>query len=141
MNMSKSSAMGDTEEKIVVFKAYDTVMQANLAKTKLDAYGIPCFLTDENFVGLYPIRNEVFPGVRLHIFERDFDLVTETLAEILMERSCPYCQSTNIDREVTQEDKPMRIITALTSGILFPGGMVFKCQDCFREFDNSDNDL
>jgi hypothetical protein len=130
--------MEDSEEKIIVFKAYDTVMQANLAKTKLDAYGIPCFLTDENFVGLYPIRNEVFPGVRLHIFERDFDLVTETLAEIPSERSCPYCQSTNIDREVTEENKPMRIIAAVTSGILFSDLMVFKCQDCLREFENPD---
>jgi hypothetical protein len=120
--------MGDFQEKIVVFKAYDTVMQANLAKTKLDAYGIPCFLTDENFVGLYPIRNEVFPGVRLHIFEIDFDLVTETLVETSLERSCPYCQSTNIEREVTEENKPMRIITALTSGILFPGGMFLNAR-------------
>ncbi len=53
------------EDKIIVFDSYDTVMAANLVKTKLDAYGIPCFLSDENFVGLYPIRNELFPGVRL----------------------------------------------------------------------------
>src|SRR4051812_48899956 len=130
--------MEDQQEKIIVFKAYDTVMQANLAKTKLDAYGIPCFLTDENFVGLYPIRNEVFPGVRLHIFERDVDLVKETLVEIPLERNCPYCQSTNIERELTEEDGPMRIIAALTSGILFPGQMVFKCQDCQREFEGLD---
>jgi len=128
--------MDESEEKIIVFRAYDTVVEGNLAKTKLDAYGVPCFLTGENFVGLYPLRNEVFPGVRLHIFETDFDLVKETLAEIPSERSCPFCQSTNIEREVTEEDKPMRIITALTSGILFPGGMVFKCQDCHREFEN-----
>jgi hypothetical protein len=31
------------EEKIVVYASYDTVVAANLAKTKLDAYGIPCF--------------------------------------------------------------------------------------------------
>jgi len=132
--------MEDPEEKIIVFRAYDTVVEANLAKTKLDAYGVPCFLTDENFVGLYPIRNEVFPGVRLHIFERDFDQVREMLPEAASERRCPYCNSENIDREVTDENKPMRIITAITSGILFPGGMVFKCQDCLREFDGSDDD-
>ena len=56
----KSRNVEDPEEKIIVFRAYDTVVEANLAKTKLDAYGIPCFLTGENFVGLYPIRNEVF---------------------------------------------------------------------------------
>ena len=130
--------MEDSKEKIVVFRAYDTVVEANVAKTKLDAYGIPCFLTDENFIGLYPIRNELFPGVRLHIFERDFDQVTETLTEIPVERSCPYCGSKNIDREVTEESRPLRIITALTSGILFPEGMVFKCMDCLREFEYPD---
>jgi DNA-directed RNA polymerase subunit RPC12/RpoP len=114
-------------------------VEANLAKTKLDAYGIPCFLTGENFVGLYPIRNEVFPGVRLHIFETDFDLVKETLTEVLEERSCPYCQSKNIDREVTEENKSHKVITALTSGILFPDRMVFKCRDCLREFEYQDD--
>lgn len=67
------------EDKIVVFKAFDTVMEANLAKTKLDAYGVPCFLTDENFVNLYPIRNDIFPGVRLYIFENDKARVAEIL--------------------------------------------------------------
>jgi len=139
VNTLKSRNVEDQEEKIVVFRAYDTGVEANLAKTKLDAYGIPCFLTGENFAGIYPIRNEVFPGVRLYIFETDFDQVTETLMETPSERSCPYCQSKNIDRDVTEEKKSLRIITALTSGILFPGHMAFKCLDCLREFDYQDD--
>lgn len=75
--------MESSEEKIVIYQAYDTVMQANLAKTKLDAYGVPCFLTEENFTGLYPLRNDIFPGVRLHIFEND----TERVREILLEEN------------------------------------------------------
>jgi hypothetical protein len=51
----------EASEKIIVFQAFDTVMQANLAKTKLDAYGIPCFLTEENFTALYPLRKGIFP--------------------------------------------------------------------------------
>ena len=73
--------MDESEDKIIVFESYDTVMAANLVKTKLDAYGIPCFLSDENFVGLYPIRNELFPGVRLHIFEKDKERVNEILGD------------------------------------------------------------
>ncbi len=69
------------EEKIIIFESYDTGIQANLAKTKLDAYGIPCFLTEENFTGLYPFRNDIFPGVRLHIFESDKPRVVEILTE------------------------------------------------------------
>ena len=73
--------MEDPAEKIIIYQAFDTVMQANLAKTKLDAYGIPCFLTEENFTSLYPFRNDIFPGVRLHIFERDVDRAKEILTE------------------------------------------------------------
>lgn len=76
-----SSEVMDTQDKIIVYQAFDTIVQANLAKTKLDAYGIPCFLSDENFVGLYPIRNDIFPGVRLHIFEADKARVGEILSD------------------------------------------------------------
>jgi len=68
-------------DKIIVFGAYDTIIQANLAKTKLDAYGVPCFLTEENFTGFFPLRNDIFPGVRLHVFERDADRAREILRE------------------------------------------------------------
>ena len=56
-------------------------IKANIIKTKLDAYGIPCFLTGEHFLNLYPIQNELFPGVRLYIFEKDAEKVTEVLRQ------------------------------------------------------------
>ncbi|HEY5691465.1 MAG TPA: DUF2007 domain-containing protein [Cyclobacteriaceae bacterium] len=68
--------------KIVVFQAFDTAIEANLAKTKLDAYGIPCFLSGEAFMNVYPIRNEFFPGVRLHIFENDRPRALEILSSL-----------------------------------------------------------
>lgn len=67
------------EDKIIILASFDTVVEANLAKTKLDAYGIPCFLTEENFTNLYPIRNAIFPGVRLHVFENDRQRAEEVL--------------------------------------------------------------
>ncbi len=69
-------------EKIIVYTSFDNVIAANIAKTKLDAYGIPCFLTEENFTGLYPLMNNLFPGVRLHVFEKDFDRAQEILTTI-----------------------------------------------------------
>jgi hypothetical protein len=66
-------------EKIVILLAFDNVIAANIAKTKLDAYGIPCFLTEENFTGLYPLMNTIFPGVRLHVFEKDFQQAADIL--------------------------------------------------------------
>jgi hypothetical protein len=73
--------MEEPQEKIIEFNRYNTVITASLVKTKLDAYGIPCFLSDENFGTLYPFSNDLMPGVRLHIFERDKARVIEILAE------------------------------------------------------------
>lgn len=73
--------MTDSNEKIIVFDSYDTTIKASLVKTKLDAYGMPCFLTGENFVNLYPFRNELFTGVQLFIFEKDKERVIEILEE------------------------------------------------------------
>ncbi|MFY8035514.1 MAG: hypothetical protein ACOVMQ_00030 [Cyclobacteriaceae bacterium] len=68
-------------DKIIIYTAFDNVIAANIAKTKLDAYGIPCFLTEENFTGLYPLKNDLFPGVRLHIFEQDATQVKKIFEE------------------------------------------------------------
>ena len=65
----------DAPEKIVVFAVYDSVIDANIIKTKLDAYGIPCFLTDENISSLYPLPGNSFSGARLHVFESDVEQV------------------------------------------------------------------
>lgn len=71
----------EESEKIIIYTSFDNVIAANIAKTKLDAYGIPCFLTEENFTNLYPLQNDIFPGVRLHIFERDNEEVKKILEE------------------------------------------------------------
>lgn len=67
---------------IIVFRKYDSAIDANLAKTKLDAYGIPCFLTEENLNNLYPLHNVPLFGVRLHIFSNDAELAEQVLNEI-----------------------------------------------------------
>jgi hypothetical protein len=72
----------DKPEKIIIYSSFDNVIAANIAKTKLDAFGIPCFLTEENFTSLYPLQNDIFPGVRLHIFESDTDHVKEILNDL-----------------------------------------------------------
>lgn len=128
--------MEEPDDKIIVFDAYDTVVAANLVKTKLDAFGIPCFLTDENFVGLYPIRNEVFPGIRLHIFEKDKAQVKEILRdEITIERACPVCRSTNIVYEPSRKSITTYVISEILMGLFLPVKKVYRCEDCKREFD------
>lgn len=132
--------MDGSEDKIIVFDSYDTVMAANLVKTKLDAYGIPCFLSDEHFVGLYPIRNELFPGVRLHIFQKDREQVTEVLAEEnTSEREtlqCPYCGSKNIALQSDKKGILNSVITSVLLGLFLNPKQAHRCHDCTREFDS-----
>jgi len=73
--------MGFTEntDKIVVFQQYETGLEANVAKTKLDAYGIPCFLTNENVASLYPLPYMKGMEVNLYIFKEDEERVIELL--------------------------------------------------------------
>jgi len=131
--------MEESADKIIVFDAYDTVVAANLVKTKLDAFGIPCFLPDENFVGLYPIRNEVFPGIRLHIFEKDKAQVKEILKdEIAIVRVCPVCRSTDIVYEPSRKSITTYVISEILMGLFLPVKKVYRCEDCKREFESID---
>lgn len=67
------------DEKIIVFRQYENAIEASIVKTKLDAYGIPCFLSDENIAGLYPLQSFRQLGVRLHIFAKDAEKAREIL--------------------------------------------------------------
>ncbi len=66
---------------IVILETYSTPAMAGLAKTKLDAYGIPCFLSGETVGALYPFTVDSFSGVRLQVFERDVKRAREILEE------------------------------------------------------------
>ena len=134
--------MKESEDRIIVFESYDTVMSANLVKTKLDAYGIPCFLSDEHFVGLYPIRNELFPGVRLHIFEKDQIRVKEILTEQKAEAEtedlrCPYCQSSNVNIELPRKGLLSNILTSVLLGLFIHPKKKYHCQNCSRNFESA----
>jgi hypothetical protein len=130
----------ETEEKIVTFKNYNTQMEANLAKTKLDAYGIPCFLSGENLANLYPIQNPKFSGVRLHLFEKDIDQARQVLNEGMIlanheQAHCPRCRSTNIEFGFSK--KSLSQFTLLVRSIvfgLFSSKKQYHCLDCDLEF-------
>lgn len=130
--------MEDLTDKIIVFDSYDTVMAANLVKTKLDAYGIPCFLTDENFVGLYPLRNELFPGVRLYVFEQDKDRVKEVLAEEQVEETealqCPDCGSKHILLQELNQSSVGKILSTIFLSPFMEEKKSYQCNKCKRQF-------
>lgn len=128
--------VSEKEDNIIVFRQFNNVIEANIAKTKLDAYGVPCFLTDEHFVNLYPIQNEIFPGVRLCIFQKDEKHAHEVLKEDHLQATqekimqCPHCHSQN----VKQEMKKNRFNIALLQALFLPPKTFYFCIDCEKNF-------
>jgi hypothetical protein len=64
-----------------VLDSYYEPVVAHLARTKLEAAGIPCFLTNENLVSLNRMYSPVAGGVRLHVYQRDAAQAAEVLRE------------------------------------------------------------
>ena len=71
----------DDHDQIIVFKRFENAIDANIIKTKLDAHGIPCFLTEENLANLYPALSLLSIGIRLHMFADDVEWAVEILKE------------------------------------------------------------
>lgn len=134
--------MQDRDE-IVVFANFRHGIDANIVKSKLDAYGIPCFLTDENMANLYPgASNLMNSQVRLHLFRHDEERARQIISENNFRLDddttmhCPACRSTNVER-----DFPKKLTVNLRSslqylffGIFYPERKVYRCGDCECEF-------
>ena len=116
---------------IIVFQRYGSAIDANIAKSKLDAYGVPCFLTEENMANLYPGASSLMnSNVRLHLFEHDAERAQQIMTEnnLLIDDdsilACPRCRSRNIASS----------LRVLFFGIFFPDKKVYRCSDCDFEF-------
>lgn len=77
------------QENIIVLDSYYEPVAAHLARTKLEAAGIPCFLTNENLVSLNRMYSPVAGGVRLHVYQRDAAQAAEVLREPPVMRASP----------------------------------------------------
>ena len=65
------------EEEIVVFETYYNPMLAEIIRAKLEANGIPCFLSDESIGTIYPVYNQGAGGIKLKVFARDVEKCRE----------------------------------------------------------------
>ena len=123
-------------DRIVVFREFDNVIKANIIKTKLDAFDVPCFLTEENLANLYPAQPILSVGVRLHVFQKDIDRANALLEEQNLSVSegsimCPKCGSNHIDQESSG-----RIIGAIRTALslFFSLPEQHICLRCGNEF-------
>ena len=71
-----------SSDSVVFLESYYEPMAANLARTRLEAAGIPCFLSNEQLVSLMPLYSPITGGVRLHVRQRDAEAAVEILRTV-----------------------------------------------------------
>jgi hypothetical protein len=134
----------NTEDKIIVFKTYVNVIEAELDKSKLDDSGIECFLTGLNNASFGMYQKEV----RLYIFEKDcqkvYDLFVHSNKHILdsneVKVKCPNCKSTNVKYCTTgllkHRDLTSLFVLIQFLILLFPffSKRIYRCNNCGYEF-------
>ena len=130
--------MDEKDNDIIVFQHFDNAIEANIAKTKLDAYGVPCFLTEENMAGLYPGQSLYAFNIRLHLFASDRERALQILAgkNLSVDNEgtsvCPRCHSRRITRDYPK--KVADTLTYLIFGVFLPHKKINHCLDCGNEF-------
>jgi len=126
----------EDRDDIIVLRQFDNAINASIAKTKLDAYGVPCFLTEENMSNLYP--GQSFLAFRLHIFSRDEDRALQVLSENNLSFDtdpavcCPRCNSLRVARDFPKQSGES--LAFIFFGVLLPHKKVNHCLDCDNEF-------
>ena len=132
-------------DKIVTIANFLEPFEAELARIKLEAEGIMCFLAGKNFVATFWLYSNADHGIKLQVNGRDAAKAVEILEnndraeleeirdEELIGKSaeiiCPKCKSENIEYERFSRTVALLSILFLRFPLPFPK-RTYKCQDC-----------
>tara|TARA_R110000850_G_scaffold78905_5_gene170373 strand:+ start:995 stop:1417 length:423 start_codon:yes stop_codon:yes gene_type:complete len=132
---------------LVTIYSFETSVEANLVRTKIESEGIPCFLINENFANLMPLYNVATGGVKLQVNDYDAAEAVDILksfrnAPLLNEQDeemkCPKCGSVNIYNGFRSAKNVTGFLAAMFSFLLaiypFYSKVVYLCRDCGKEF-------
>jgi len=70
------------EDLILTLKTYESTVDAMVDQELLRANNIECFINNDQLVGLYPMFKAIDEGLKIMVFERDFERALKILAEI-----------------------------------------------------------
>ena len=126
--------------KVIRLRSYTESIEANIAKAKLQAEGIACFLTNENFTILQPgMSGQMTGGIDLMIHEEDMQRAREILDDIIEDESykCPHCGSDNII--IRYGKNAVSRFFLILAGILFSypvnkASNEYFCRSCRKSF-------
>ena len=59
------------EKEIVLYRTFDSSVEANIVKDVLEPNGVPCFLSNEIFSSVLPLTTSSVGAIRLNVFAAD----------------------------------------------------------------------
>lgn len=120
-------------------RSFDSSFLANITLTKLQNYGVECYLYDEHTVNMNPIYSNVIGGIRLMVKEEDVMEATQLLQQFdedyLQSVKCPACGKS----EITLISKPgaanffTAILTWTFSSYAVAPQSIYQCSYCKYE--------
>ena len=133
----------------LTLKRFDSAIQAHILKNRLESEDIECQIFDENIVTLNPMLNFAVGGIRLQVFEEDFEKAKIILTEIDQKPftdekdlaiACPKCKSTSLYSDYKSMKDPKGVIAFIVAFMfsVFPlySKSVYKCKECNTEFES-----
>lgn len=126
---------------LITIARYSLPYEAHIAKSRLDAEGIPAYLADEHTINMQWLWSDALGGVRLQVPEPHVESALMILAEDreqdLIESqavdttACPHCGST--DTEYQQIGRRWAFLVFIGLHFpLFPVRHGVKCRQCGR---------
>jgi len=107
--------------KYVPVAAYDNYVTAHLAKGRLEAESIQCWLMDENTVTIMPIWSQALGGIKLMVPDVQAPRAQEILASLEQahksHHACSQCGSHNTE-EISTPRKISNWISAISTFLL-----------------------
>lgn len=121
---------------LVVIATYSFPHEAQLARSKLEAFDIPAFVLDEHTINMQWLYSDALGGVKLAVpnsaVERALELLQEDTAIEELDESgvvCSHCGGHHL-HAYTQGKKPAFIVFLFLGFPLFFYQRGLKCDDC-----------
>jgi len=92
------------EDQIITLKTYESTVDAMVDQEILRANDIECFINNDQLVELYPMFKAIDEGLKIVVFEKDFDKALKILAELRLETSTPENETVKQDIEEIAEN-------------------------------------
>lgn len=122
----------------IVVQSFSFPYEAQIAKTQLEAAGIPARIENEHTINMDWLYSNGLGGVRLLVLESDLEEARTLLAQDFskelqqqfgLSENCPNCDSSDI-QPYTEGKRPAYLVFLLLGFPLFFYKNGMKCQRC-----------